>query len=890
MKSVLYYYERAFNNPHFPMLITQSRVGQTVLKAGSNVNQAKVETTFGTQVDTEEELSTNDLYGSLGLIELSKTCDGTIVYENIDLPEETQQHLRELYKEVNLMPPTIGEDIRPYIPDEVVFHAHNFLEITKVEKGNLLYIADNKIHAVSEGDIIIFNKSFPHAWISIGEETAIVKDYSFLAQDIIFKDELKLQSDYLFYFINTNFKYIHIKTQDPTYNDQCKILLDIDREFEQKSIAFENMIKVRLMEFFTTIARGQVATDQQSINTKAVLNDLLLYIDRNLSEPIHLKDAAKLCFMSPTYFSAFFKQQMGINFSYYVNKLRYEKAFRLLQETDMRILDVALICGFNTLSNFYRVWGTFNTLRPADIRKEKRLLKMVQKKTLVVDMLSDEYWWGGCAHDGPFMPYHQQTAVKRKMDPNTSPNQANPFFVSSKGRYIWCDNGFDYTIEGGQLKLTYTKTRPVLYDGFGTLRSAFQAASKKHFPPSGKSPADITFSHPQYNTWIEFTHEQNQKGVLNYAHSILENGMPTGILMIDCGWAKYHGDLEFDAKKFPDPKGLIATLHDMGFKVMLWVSPFITPDTSEYRELQSNKLLVMDKNHNASIKHWWDGYSAVLDFTNPGAVKWFDKRLKHLMRDYGVDGFKFDGGDAYYYSDDDVTYASASANDQSSAFARYGTAFQFNEYRSCFKLAGEPLAQRLCDKRHSWDEVHGVGALIPSQLAQGILGYAYTCPDMIGGGEYVNFGENAGNLDFELFVRYAQCAALMPAMQFSAAPWRLLDAEHFNICRQMAQLHLRYSDIILQLVHHAKLTGEPIVRYMEYVFPGQGFEKTTDQFMLGDTILVAPVMTKGTFSKTVKLPEGRWRFGSRVYDGGTKICVDIPLDKLAIFHLDDASN
>ena len=106
----------------------------------------------------------------------------------------------------------------------------------------------------------------------------------------------------------------------------------------------------------------------------------------------------------------------------------------------------------------------------------------------------------------------------------------------------------------------------------------------------------------------------------------------------------------------------------------------------------------------------------------------------------------------------------------------------------------------------------------------------------------------------------------------------------------MAQLHLRYSDIILQLVHHAKLTGEPIVRYMEYVFPGQGFEKTTDQFMLGDTILVAPVMTKGTFSKTVKLPEGRWRFGSRVYDGGTKICVDIPLDKLAIFHLDDASN
>ena len=58
---------------------------------------------------------------------------------------------------------------------------------------------------------------------------------------------------------------------------------------------------------------------------------------------------------------------------------------------------------------------------------------------------------------------------------------------------------------------------------------------------------------------------------------------------------------------------------------------------------------------------------------------------------------------------------------------------------------------------------------------------SYTCPDMIGGGEYLNFLENSSNLDEELFVRYAQCAALMPMMQFSAAPWRVLSKENFEI-------------------------------------------------------------------------------------------------------------
>lgn len=509
---------------------------------------------------------------------------------------------------------------------------------------------------------------------------------------------------------------------------------------------------------------------------------------------------------------------------------------------------------------------------------------MIKKRKYVFRMLSGENWWGGASFDGVKMPFNSASIYERCLDPNTTMNQAAPLLVSDQGRYIWCDAGFDIVIKDGIISLACAKGEPKLYEGYGTLRGAYLAAAKEHFPPINERPPDEFFIKPQFNTWIEMTYYQSQAEIERYAENLIAAGYEAGIFMIDCGWAPYYGKWKFNAETFPDPKRLIDKLHGYGFKVMLWTCPFITADTLEYRYLRDKGLLITDKTGSPVLLQWWDGFSAVLDLTNPEAEEWYLAQNHWLMQEYGIDGFKMDAGDAFFYQDEHFTFKGTDANGQSEIWARHALHYRYNELRACWKNGNQPLVQRLCDKLHQWG-YNGVQSLVPCALAQGIIGCAYNCPDMIGGGDYIDFShERMKNLDRELFIRYAQNAALMPMMQFSAAPWRVLNKADNKLCLEMAKLHEKFAKVILKLADESKETGEPIIRYMEYVFPHSGMASCIDQFMLGNEILVAPVYLPGEISRTVVLPKGRWKYvDGAIYDGGKDVIVDAPINVLPYF-------
>ena len=242
------------------------------------------------------------------------------------------------------------------------------------------------------------------------------------------------------------------------------------------------------------------------------------------------------------------------------------------------------------------------------------------------EMLADEEWRGAATHFGAQMPFDRRTSLEIDLRANNYYNQFSSLLLSNRGRVLWCDVQAKFSFAGGVIRVESEKPA-VMTDAGKTLRDAFRFASKTYFPPSGKTPDLAFFAAPQYNTWIELTYNQNEKDILAYAQSMLDNGCPPGVLMIDDTWQRAYGDWNFEASRFTDPKGMVKKLHDQGFKVILWMCPWVSMDSPAYRLLTTGvdpfkveRFPVGGLYRNAKgvvPVEWWNGVSAMLDFTDP---------------------------------------------------------------------------------------------------------------------------------------------------------------------------------------------------------------------------------------------------------------------------------
>lgn len=474
-------------------------------------------------------------------------------------------------------------------------------------------------------------------------------------------------------------------------------------------------------------------------------------------------------------------------------------------------------------------------------------------KTKIAD---NEYWYGGIVHQGHLMPVGQND--DRVFDPDgpEALDQCAPVYVSTAGRYLWSEAPFTLRVRDGILSAEGEK-EVILGETHGNLRESYLAVTGKYLKPTGRIPDARFFTGPQYNTWIELKTEQTSEGILKYAQSMLNEGLPAGILMIDEGWQEEYGTFEFNRRKIPDPGKLIAQLHDLGYSVMLWVTPLISCAGPLFVNLREKGMLLRNRDGQIAIREWWNGFSAVLDLTSPAAADWFRLQLDRLMDEYGVDGFKFDAGDPYFYRKDDLAFISGTPQDQEQAYNRLGGMYALNEFRAAWNCGGQPVVCRLQDKWHSWDR-SGLNTLIPNTLVQGLTGHVWCCPDMVGGGDAGSLGENF-HPDEELFVRWAQANACMGMMQLSVNPFRILSKENASRVKDAILLHCALGPDILKTVRHAAVTGEPPVRPLAYVFPDEDFDNVTDCFMLGDRLLVCPILYKGVTDVEIRLPEGMWR-------------------------------
>ncbi len=456
-------------------------------------------------------------------------------------------------------------------------------------------------------------------------------------------------------------------------------------------------------------------------------------------------------------------------------------------------------------------------------------------------------------------------------------SQATPFWYTTKGVGLFVRTPLDFR---------YSVNRPVAADGAACPSLATTGCSKdgllavsmplasaleydlivafdlravvgrfvREVGHPRRVPAAEYFRLPIYTTWVEHKADVTQAKVLEFAKAIRANGLPAGVLEIDDKWEAHYGDMDFDAVKFPDPKAMNDALHALGFRVTLWVHPFVNPDAKAFAEQARDGLLIRDANGGVGTIRWWNGPAGVRDFSNPKAGEAFRRQLDGLMQRFGFDGFKFDGGDVRFVAKDarmarPITAAEFPDVYNAEATAHYG----WNETR--VGILSQPLGivQRLIDKNSVWGRENGLAALVPEALTTSLRGFFFLMPDMVGGNQY-----DGDAVEPELLVRWAQASALMPLLQFSVGPWHH-GPEAVRLCRAASELHVAFAPYTYRLAEASTSTGEPIVAPLAYHAPDDPETfRITDQFMLGPDVVVAPVVEQGAVARDLYLPKGRW--------------------------------
>lgn len=259
--------------------------------------------------------------------------------------------------------------------DMEMFHWHSYCEITLVQKGRGRYFVNGNEFDMEPGDLIIFNNAEPHGWIGAQENMYLLV---MAFQPEFIADKLDTSgNDYLRPFAERGSNFQNRIGHEDTQADKIRgIMQEIREEDEAKEEGYRQMIRADMLRILTLLIRHyqDETKSTELLKEKSLamhrLSDAFHYIESRYKEKLSLDDVAASCHMSTNYFSTYFRKAANMNFSEYVARLRIREARRLLRTTDMPVTGIAMECGFQNLSSFYRAYHKFFDRSPKEERHQ----------------------------------------------------------------------------------------------------------------------------------------------------------------------------------------------------------------------------------------------------------------------------------------------------------------------------------------------------------------------------------------------------------------------------------------------------------------------------------------------------------------------------------------
>jgi len=366
-----------------------------------------------------------------------------------------------------------------------------------------------------------------------------------------------------------------------------------------------------------------------------------------------------------------------------------------------------------------------------------------------------------------------------------------------------------------------------------------------------------------FGLWLtsSFTTSYDETTVTSFVEGMKEREIPLSVFHFDCFWMKENEwcGFEWDKTMFPDVQGLLQRMHNRGLKICVWINPYLGQKSPLFDEASEKGYLLHTKDGNIWQWDLWQAGCSVVDFTNPKAKSWYQEKLRGLLHQ-GVDAFKTDFGERI---PTDVEWHDGSDPEWMHNYYTYLYNKAVFEVLQQERGASETvLFARSATVGGQKFPVHWGGDCnstyvsmaesLRAGLSLGLSGFGFWSHD-IGGFE--------GTATPDVYKRWLAFGLLSSHSRLHGSssyrvPW-LFGEEAVQVCRQFSRLKNRLMPYLYSSAVDTSKTGVPLMRAMILEFDGPAVEDCDRQYMLGDALMVAPVMSADG-SVDYYLPDGTW--------------------------------